>query len=112
MGKKLGQMLVSDGRITEEQLELALERQAEMGGKLGECLVELGLIENEDEIREILNRQFGSGALKLSEMELEPDVVNLVPGDMARKFGAIAVDRDGNSLTVAVSNPPLPSVAV
>lgn len=108
MGKKLGQMLVSEGRITEEQLELALERQAEMGGKLGECLVELGLIESEDEIREILNRQFSLGTLKLSEMELEPEVVNLVPADMARKFGAIAVDRDGNSLTVAVSNPDDP----
>ncbi len=105
MGKKLGEMLVSEGIVNRQQLDQALERQAELGGKLGENLAELGFIESEEEIIEILGRQLNVGAMKLSEMELDPEVVGMVPVEMAQKFNAIPVDLDGNSLTVAVSDP-------
>jgi len=105
VGKRLGEMLVSEGLITQEQLEEALERQQELGGKLGENLFELGYIESEEAIVEILGRQLNVGAMKLSEMELDPDVVNLIPAEMAQKLCAIPVDRDGNTLTVAIADP-------
>lgn len=105
MGKRLGEMLVSEGIITQEQLQEALQRQQELGGKLGENLAELEYIESEEAIIEILGRQLNVGALKLSEMELDPDVVELIPAEMAQKLCAIAVDRDGNTLTVAIADP-------
>jgi type IV pilus assembly protein PilB len=105
VGKRLGEMLVSEGIITPEQLQEALQRQAELGGKLGENLTELGYIESEEAIIEILGRQLNVGALKLSEMELDPEVVELIPAEMAQKLCAIAVDRDGNTLTVAIADP-------
>jgi type IV pilus assembly protein PilB len=43
--------------------------------------------------------------MKLSEMELDPDVVELIPAEMAQKLCAIPVDRDGNTLTVAIADP-------
>ena len=105
MGKRLGEMLVSEGIITQEQMQEALQRQQELGGKLGENLAELEYIESEEAIIEILGRQLNVGALKLSEMELDPDVVELIPAEMAQKLCAIAVDRDGNTLTVAIADP-------
>ena len=105
MGTKLGEMLISEGVISKHQLDLALQRQSELGGRLGENLVDLGFIESEEEIIETMGRQLNVGVLRLSEMELDPEVVNLVPADMAQKFSVIAVDRDGNFLTVAVSDP-------
>jgi len=105
VGKRLGEMLVSEGIITQEQLQEALQRQQELGGKLGENLAELEYIESEEAIIEILGRQLNVGALKLSEMELDPDVVELIPAEMAQKLCAIAVDRDGNTLTVAIADP-------
>jgi len=105
VGKRLGEMLVSEGIITPEQLQEALQRQQELGGKLGENLSELGYIESEEAIIEVLGQQLNVGALKLSEMELDPDVVELIPAEMAQKLCAIAVDRDGNTLTVAIADP-------
>jgi type IV pilus assembly protein PilB len=105
LSAKLGDMLVSEGLISADQLNQALQRQSEMGGKLGENLVDLGFIESEDEIVEALGRQFDMGALKLFELELDPQVVELIPLEMAQKLNAIAVDRDGNSLTVAIAAP-------
>ncbi len=98
-------MLVSEGIITEDQLILALQRQSELGGKLGENLVELGFIQSEEDIIESLGQQLNVGALKLSELELDPEVVALIPADMAQKLSVIPVDRDGNSLTVAIADP-------
>ncbi|MCK4272677.1 type IV-A pilus assembly ATPase PilB [bacterium] len=98
-------MLVSEGVVNRQQLDQALERQVELGGKLGENLAELGFIESEEEIIEVLGRQLNVGAMKLSQMELDPEVVGMVPVEMAQKFNAIPVDLDGNSLTVAVSDP-------
>ncbi len=105
MGRRLGEMLVSEGIITQEQLQEALKRQQELGGKLGENLSELGYIESEEAIIEILGQQLNVGALKLSEMELDPDVVELIPAEMAQKLCCIGVDRDGNTLTVAIADP-------
>ena len=105
MGKRLGEMLVSEGIITLEQLQEALQRQEELGGKLGENLAELGYIDGEEAIIDILGRQLNVGALKLSEMELDTDVVELIPAEMAQKLCAIAVDRDANTLTVAIADP-------
>jgi type IV pilus assembly protein PilB len=98
-------MLVSEGIITQEQLQEALQRQEELGGKLGENLSELEYIESEEAIVEVLGRQLNVGAMKLSEMELDPDVVELIPAEMAQKLCAIPVDRDGNTLTVAIADP-------
>jgi type IV pilus assembly protein PilB len=105
LSTKLGEMLISEGVITADQLNQALERQEELGGKLGENLVELGFIESEEEIIKVLGQQLNVGGLKLSEMELDAQVVGMIPLEMAQKFNVIAVDLDGNSLTVAMASP-------
>src|SRR4030066_34049 len=105
MSVELGEMLVSAGKITREQLDKALALQKDGSGKLVQLLVKIGAIEDEDSVFEFIGKQLNIGALRLSDIELNPDVVKLIPLDIARKFNVIAVSKLGKTLMVAISDP-------
>ncbi|HKZ21643.1 MAG TPA: ATPase, T2SS/T4P/T4SS family, partial [candidate division Zixibacteria bacterium] len=105
MSVELGEMLVSAGKITREQLNKALALQKDGSGKLVQLLVKIGAIEDEDSVFEFIGKQLNIGALRLSDIELNPDVVKLIPLDIARKFNVIAVSKLGKTLIVAISDP-------
>lgn len=105
MGVEIGKMLVQAGKISEDQLNQALELQKGSTGKLGEILVKIGAVEDEDVISEFVGKQLNIGAIRLTDVELNPDIVKLIPQDIARKFNVIAVSKIGKSLIVAISDP-------
>ncbi len=105
MGVEIGKMLVQAGKITEEQLTQALELQKDSKGKLGDILVKMGAVEDEDVISSFVGKQLNIGALRITDVELNPDIVKLIPQDIARKFNVIAVSKIGKSLIVAISDP-------
>ena len=82
--RRLGDILVSEGVITEEQLEDALVKQREMGKKLGAVLVELN-ITSEDSIVTALQRQLSLDRVKLSEIKIPEEILKLVREDVLRK---------------------------
>jgi len=104
MAIKLGQMLLKAGAISQEQLEDALGNQKTQGGTLGANLVSMGIL-TEQQILEYLGKQLNVGMIDLSAEELNPDVVGVIPADVARKFNVVAVDKNGNTLTVAAADP-------
>lgn len=105
MAIELGKMLVKAGKITEEQLQQALELQKKGEGKLGEILVNLGAVPDQNVISEFIGKQLNIGALRLTDIELNPDIVKLIPHDIARKFNVIAVSKIAKNLIVAISDP-------
>jgi type IV pilus assembly protein PilB len=105
MSHELGKMLVQAGKITDEQLAKALEAQKRGDEKLGQVLIRMGAIADEDELSEFVGRQLNIGSLRLGDLELNPEVVKLIPLDIARKFNAIAVSKLGKTLIVAISDP-------
>ncbi len=105
MSVELGEMLVKAGKISQEQLEKALELQKKGEAKLGQVLLKMGAIQDEEELSEFIGRQLNIGALRLSDIELNPEVVKLIPADIARKFNVIAVSKLGRTLIVAISDP-------
>lgn len=105
MSHELGEMLVRAGKISDEQLARALELQKKSDEKLAPVLVQMGAISDEDELSEFIGRQLNIGALRLSDIELNPDVVKMIPLDIARKFNVIAVTKLGKTLVVAISDP-------
>ena len=105
MGVEIGKMLVQAGKITEDQLTQALELQKDSKGKLGDILVKMGAVEDEDVISAFVGKQLNIGALRITDVELNPDIVKLIPQDIARKFNVIAVSKIGKSLIVAISDP-------
>ena len=83
--KRLGDILVSEGVITPEQLDEALQKQRTMvGKKLGVVLVELGM-SSEDEIVTALQRQLSLDRVRLSEIKIPEEILKLVREDILRK---------------------------
>ena len=112
--KRLGDILISEGVITEEQLEEALEKQRDMKGKkLGAVLVELGMT-TEDDIVTALQRQLSLDRVKLSEIKIPEEILKLVKEDVLRKNTllpfAFSIE-NMNVLRVAMAD-PLDIVAV
>ncbi|MCI0404573.1 MAG: type IV-A pilus assembly ATPase PilB [candidate division Zixibacteria bacterium] len=105
MTAELGALLVKAGKITQQQLAKALEIQKQTNGKLGQVLVQMGAVPDENEISEFVGRQLNIGALRLSDLELNPEIVKLIPLDIARKFNVIAISKLGKTLVVAISDP-------
>jgi type IV pilus assembly protein PilB len=105
MALELGKMLVKAGKITEQQLQQALEAQKNGEGKLGEILVKFGAVPDENVISEFIGKQLNIGALRLEDIELNAEIIQLIPNDIARKFNVIAVSKIGKTLIVAISDP-------
>jgi type IV pilus assembly protein PilB len=104
MDRKLGQLLVKDNLISGADLETALERQKSSKGSLGRILSEMGIV-NEWEIAAALGKHLNVPFITLSQYEIDPEIVRSIPRDIARKYRIVPVDRMGDVLTVALSDP-------
>jgi type IV pilus assembly protein PilB len=104
MALKLGDMLLQAGLITKEQLEKALVEQKSSGDKLGACLIKMKFI-TEEATTDFLGKQFNVPTINLSNKEIDPQVLKLIPADVAQKCQVIPVARQGRTLQVAMSNP-------
>jgi len=104
MSVELGAMLVKAGKITQEQLDKALVLMQDNKTPLEQTLVSIGAVESEDDITSFVGKQLNMGTLRLSDVELNPEIVKLIPLDIARKFNVIAVSKLGRNLIVAISD--------
>jgi len=102
--KQLGELLIEKGIINHEQLNLAIAKQKEKGGLLGETLVELNFATERD-IAQALTSQYGFPYLPLANYEIDEEVIKSVPENLCRQFCLIPIDKIGKSLTLAMSNP-------
>jgi type IV pilus assembly protein PilB len=102
--KRLGQILVEQGAITEELLEEALEEHASSGKKLSDILIDSKAVTFE-QVTEATAQQHGLPYLRLSEYEIDPEITGSISEELARKYRIIPVDRTNNTLTVALSDP-------
>ena len=97
-------MLVSSGLITAAQLQEVLEMQRTSGGKLGQLLVHKKYID-ERRLLEFLSKQFGIEFVDLRALEVPPDVTKIIPENIARRYGLVAVAKAENKLKVAMEDP-------
>ncbi|MEE9233966.1 MAG: type IV-A pilus assembly ATPase PilB [Candidatus Acidoferrales bacterium] len=104
MSARLGEILVKEKLLTQEQLRQALEHQKKNGGRLGAALVKLGMI-GDEEITGVLSRQYGVPAINLSYYEVDPSVVKLVPQETAVRYQVVPLSRVGSTLTIAMVDP-------
>ncbi len=105
---KLGELLIKEGLVTEEQLEKAIQVQKQEGKKIGEVLVKLGLVTEKDIVVTLgkqLNIPYASLAKGLLEPDPHQDLDKLVPENFARQCWLIPLSRNLNSLTVAFADP-------
>jgi type IV pilus assembly protein PilB len=104
MSVRLGEILLKESLITQEQLQKALEFQRSNGGKLGSCLTKMGFI-TDDDITGVLSRQYGVPSINLKFYEIDPNVIKLIPQDTALRYQVIPLSRVGSVLTIAMTDP-------
>jgi type IV pilus assembly protein PilB len=101
---RLGELLVRENLISLAQLQKAQEEQRKTGTRLGYSLTKLGII-NEEDLTTFLSKQYGVPSINLAEFEIGPEVIQLVPPELAKRHQLIPVNRAGATLIVAMSDP-------
>ncbi|HET6881566.1 MAG TPA: GspE/PulE family protein [Pirellulales bacterium] len=102
--RSLGSQLLGAELITSEELEAALKRQSEKHLRLGEALVDLGFVADE-QILPYIQRQLGVPAVRLREGLIDPEVVKLLPRQTAEAFLALPLFKVRDQLSVAMAEP-------
>jgi len=104
MGSNLGELLLREKVLTPDQLKSALEAQKEKNVPLQTAIVSLGLISEED-MAQALSRQLGYPYIDLDQFEVYPDVVNLIPVEIVKKYMIMPIHRIRSFLTLAMVDP-------
>ena len=102
--KKLGELLVELGLITEEQCQEALLIQRKTAKRLGQILVEEKMV-SEDDLVSILSKQLGYPHVWLRKGLVDPKVVNMIPKEKANLYKVIPMFKVNNTLTIATADP-------
>ncbi len=102
--KRIGDILIDSGLIDHEQLKVALVEQKISGKKLGQVVVDLGFI-SEQEAQRVIGDIFGIKYVDLSRMVPDHEALRLLPEDTARKTPALPLSLEGNTLQIALTEP-------
>ena len=100
----IGDKLIQEGLITEEQLQIALAEQKNRREKLGEVLISLGHI-REDQLLPILSEHIGVGSIIISYSDIDEELMEKLPLDFMHDKSVIPIRKEGNKLLVAFADP-------
>jgi type IV pilus assembly protein PilB len=101
---RIGDALLEEGLIDEEQLQKALQIQKKTGKRLGKIFVEMGLVSETDMV-EALAKQMKIPYVNLATYLIDPAIARTVPEHIARRYQLIPINKVGNKLTVAMVDP-------
>lgn len=101
---RLGDLLVENRIIQQEQLDAALEEQRKLGRKLGRILIDKGHL-SEDALLSFLSHQLSVPFVDLADIQFETALVQLLPEIYARRFRALVLQDKGSSLLIGMSDP-------
>lgn len=101
---RLTEILIKNNLIRQEDLDWALSQQKEKGGRLSEILAQLGLV-SESDLTLCLSQSLGLPPLDLSRVKVDPEVLKIIPREIARSYQIIPISKMGKSLTLAMADP-------
>ncbi len=104
MKLRLGDLLIKNKVIDDEQLQVALTEQRKSGRKLGTTLIAMGLVK-EQQLVELLSTHLKVPAIDLNDYRVNQNAVRLLPEIQARRYRAIVIDDTGERLVVAMTDP-------
>jgi type IV pilus assembly protein PilB len=104
MDRKLGQLLIQEKLISKTDFDAAMEQQKAEGGSLGRILTDKGVL-TEWEIGAALGKHLNVPFITLSQYEIDREVLESIPLEIIKKYKIVPVDRTGDTLTVALSDP-------
>ncbi|MCE5302214.1 MAG: Flp pilus assembly complex ATPase component TadA [Planctomycetaceae bacterium] len=103
--RRIGQILVDLGFLTEDQLHLVLEEQQQRPGEMfGQIAISMGLI-TDDQLAQALGEQMGMQVVSLGDEVIPPEVLTLITGPMAQLYRIVPLSFEDNTLTIAMCDP-------
>src|SRR5213080_3115820 len=102
--KKLGEILVEEGLISHEQLERALLEQSRTDQLLGRILIDLKMV-RESDLMAALAKQIGFRFVDLNDFQIDPSAAMLIPDQVARRYRALPIAYEDSRLLVAMADP-------
>src|SRR4030067_405589 len=100
MTDRIGELLLREKLISQEQLKTAINEKKKSGGRLGYNLTKLWYI-SEKALTSFLSRQYGIPTIDLSTQDIDSEVIKLIPEDVAQKYQVIPVSRSGETAEMA-----------
>src|SRR5512137_3159365 len=104
MASNLGELLLREKILSVDQLKSALDFQKKNSLPVGTSLVQLGYL-TEEEIAQALSRQLGYPYIDLDQFEVYPEVINLIPAEVAKKHMVMPIHRIRSFLTLSMVDP-------
>ena len=104
MNERIGELLVKENLLSSEQLSKAREEAVSQGRRLGAQITALGFMD-ENELSEFVAKQYGVPSINLADFTIEPEVLALIPEDVATKHNVVPVNRAGSTLILATADP-------
>ncbi|MDY6976466.1 MAG: GspE/PulE family protein [Pseudomonadota bacterium] len=101
---RLGDLLVHENIITNEQLDNALSAQRSSGRKLGDTLIDLGFI-SEPQLLRFLAQQLNIPFLDITQRRIDPEQAQLIPETYARRYRALVLEADDDEVLIGMSDP-------
>ncbi len=101
---KMGDILIKEDVINLDQLKTAIQEQKETGKRLGETLLNLGYID-ENQLVAYLSKQYGVPAINLDQMDISPDILKTVSRESATKHKLMPINKTNSTLVVAMCDP-------
>jgi len=102
--ERLIELLINNKVISKSQLDKALKIQKEKSGSLKDILVKSGFITEKDLVS-VLSQGLGIPPISLARFKIDPELLKLIPHDVANKYQIMPVSKVGNMLTIAMSDP-------
>ena len=101
--KPLGQRLLENGFISDLQLNLALNESKSKGIYLGQALERLGIL-SQDIITKFLADESGSEVIDLNNYSVDPEVINLIPYELSKRYQVLPLEKNGNTIKTAMAD--------
>ena len=101
---KIEDLLVYYGKITQEQLNMTLKKNEYSRKNIIDLLIEEGYV-TDDDVVEVLEWELGIPSIDLNEQTIDPNIVSMIPENMARRYEMIPVNKNGKYLYVAMVDP-------
>ena len=101
---RLTEILLKNNIITEDKLKTAINRQKEKGGRLSDILIELKFI-TESELVSSLSQGLGFPIIDLLSLEIDPEIINIIPYQTAQQYQIIPLSKREKFLTIAMADP-------
>jgi len=102
--RKLGEILYKSGLVEKQALVDAIKASQKNGKRLGETLVELGLV-TEDNVSKAIAHQFGLDYIDLDKQSIPQNILNLIPREVVTKYGVIPLSSENGRLKLIISDP-------